>query len=189
MTQQDYEKFAVLMATLAEVFDAGREVSKFKMEIYFKALERYRIDDISCAVSNMIHERVYPSFPKPAEIIQEITGKTEDKAMLAWIKTKDAIGRIGSYQSVVFDDPVIHSTIEAMGGWIDAGNWLEDEMVWKGKEFERLYSIMAPRGGHPIKLIGISERDNAANGCGVKAQTVMVGGSEQRLRLVGGKNV
>lgn len=166
MTDIDKREFAAKMAILSEVFDDAREISKLKMEVYFRALEKYEIDQISKAISAMITERIYPSFPKPAEIVREIEGKKEDKGALAWIQVLGALRHCGVWDSAKFSDPVIHSVIQAMGGWIELGETLTvDQEKWKGKEFERLYAIMSARGGkHPGYLVGIHERDNAARG-------------------------
>jgi len=189
MTDKDKREFAAKMAALSEVFDDGKEISKFKMDVYFKSLERFSIEQISNAISAMITGRVYPSFPKPAEIIQEINGRKEDVAALAWVEVVKTLKHTGTYESVQFADPVIHSAIDAMGGWIKLGDMTEDEEKWKAKEFERLYSIMANRGNHPQYLIGIVERDNGANGYDHERKPVLIGspGTPAPLRLVGSK--
>jgi hypothetical protein len=165
MNNNDTEQFAKLMATLAEVFDDGREPSAFKVEVYYQALKKFSIEQISQAVQTMIIGRVYPSFPKPAEIVEAIQGRQEHKATLAWVKVLETVRRVGNYQSVKFEDPVIHSVIEVMGGWIELGNMSVNDEKWKQKEFEKLYSVMESRGNHPEYLIGITERDNMNTGC------------------------
>ena len=66
--------------------------------------------------------------------------------------------------SVKFDDPVIHSVIESMGGWEALCSIENAEMKWKRKEFENLYPIMAKREAHPDRLIGMCDRQNLARG-------------------------
>jgi len=164
MNNSDAEQFAKLMGVLAEVFDDGKEPSAFKVEVYFKTLERFSVEQLSQAVESMVVNRVYPSFPKPAEIIEAIQGKQEDRATLAWVKVLETVRRVGSYQSVKFDDPAIHSVIEAMGGWIELGNMSVNDEKWKQKEFEKLYRVIAKRGNHPKYLIGITEHKNSMMG-------------------------
>jgi hypothetical protein len=193
MQTADLKKFAVLMATLAEVFDAGKEVSKIKMEIYFKSLEKHPIEHISQAISNMINTRVYPSFPKPAEILQEINGRNENRATEAWLEVLEAVKRIGNYQSVKFADPVIHSVVQVMGGWDQlAGSMTLDEEKWKQKEFERLYQVMERRGDHPAYLPGYCEMQNGAKQIAVyeertgekfKQNIVLIGSDETKQPL------
>lgn len=183
MKKADLIKFAEIMAGLAEVYDGGRPPTAIKIEIYFKALEIFPIQDIKNAVEKMFASRVYPSFPKPAEIIQEIQGTTEDRATTAWIEMITALRRIGTYESVEFTDPVIHSVIQFMGGWPDTGNWLEADLKWKQKEFERLYTIMAKNDNHPRYLPGIFEGQNGAE----NTRIAMIGQRPALKMIEGGR--
>jgi len=163
------------MAVLSEIFDQGREPSEFKIELYFQALVEYEIGVIERAAMAIIKGRVYPAFPKPGEIVQEIDGSREDLAVIAWGEVVEAIKRIGPYQSICFADPTIHSVLEFMGGWSACGDWLENEMKWKQKEFERLYAIMKDRGNHKKYLPGVCEIKNGADGFEVDPP-IMIGG-------------
>ncbi len=175
LTVSDYRKFAEVMAVLTEVFGDGKQPSKLKIDIYFKALEAHSIASVCAAVNQLVRERVYPTFPKPAEIIKLITGDTQDMALLAWTKVAKAIARIGTYSSVRFSDPVIHSTIEAMGGWVHFGTFTESEMVWKQKDFERHYGVMKSLKSHPLHLPGIHEIHNVAMGMEREVVIVKIG--------------
>lgn len=181
----DYEKFAVMMATLAEVFNDGKEISKIKTEIYFKSLEQYPIEHISQAITQMINTRVYPSFPKPAEILQEINGKAENRATEAWLDVLNAVARIGNYQSVKFSDPVIHSVVQAMGGWPQLCQMESQEEHWKQKEFERLYGVIASRDGkHPEYLPGTVEMENHRTGFVRELEVIRIGFDKQRIKMI-----
>ena len=175
------------MAVLAEIFDQGQPLSEFKIELYFKSLMDYPIEAIEKAATAIIKGRVYPAFPKPAEIIQEIVGNQTNAASLAWIDVLETVKRVGQYQSVQFSDPIIHSVIEVMGGWVKlAGDMTCDEEKWKQKEFEKLYEVLSqnPRGKHPDHLAGHFEIENEANGYDTKPEIVKIG--FERLRLVEG---
>jgi len=186
MTKLDQVEFARIMMALSEVFDGGREPNALKIELYFQALKEFRIEDISGAATAMIRGRVYPSFPKPAEIIQEINGTGEDRSMFAWILVVGAIRRHGSYSSVKFDDPAIHSVIGVMGGWPMLCQTEEDELKWRQKEFDGLYQVLAKQDGdHPDHLPGIVELENRINGYDDHIpEPIMVTGCERRLKLV-----
>jgi hypothetical protein len=163
MVERDAKQFAVIIASLAEVF-SDKEPSKNVISLYWMALKEYTIEQIQKAASDIIQGRVYPSMPKPAEIIEAIRGTQGDRATRAWIDVLRAVRRIGTYESVKFKDPVIHAVIEQMGGWSEMGNMLVDDEKWKQKEFERLYPIMEARGNHPDYLPGRLEVSNEANG-------------------------
>lgn len=169
-------EFAKIMAVLAEVYDGGTPPTKLKIEIYSKALSNTPIEEIKKAVEKMIVTRVFPSFPKPAEIIQEIRGKAEDAAAVAWIKVVDTIRRVGNYESVMFDDPIIHEVLDFMGGWPSTGEWLESELKWKQKEFERMYSILQVNSRKSIPYLpGIIEMQNSARGYKPTHQVIKIG--------------
>jgi len=56
--------------------------------------------------------------PKIADIVRMIDGSTQSAAATAWAKVMRAVGSVGQYQSLAFDDPVIHLAIDETGGWI-----------------------------------------------------------------------
>ena len=155
---------------MAEIFDQGKAPTEFKIALYFQALIDYDITAIERAATAIIRGRVYPAFPKPGEIIQEIEGSREDRAVIAWGEVIEAIRRVGPYQSVNFGDPTIHAVITFMGGWPATGEWTEGEMKWKQKEFERLYAVMRTRGSDKEYLPGIHEMEN-----GGEISPVMIG--------------
>ena len=164
------------MVVLAEVYDGGTPPSKLKIEIYSKALAQFPIVEIKKAIEKMIITRVFPSFPKPAEIVQEIQGKQEERSAIAWAKVVDTIRRGGNYESVMFDDPVIHEVLDFMGGWPATGEWLESELKWKQKEFERMYTIMAVNSRKQLSYLpGVIEIQNNAKGYKPTHQVVKIG--------------
>ena len=57
---------------LAEIFDQGQEPSEIKIALYFTSLSEYEIEVIERAAAAIIKSRIYPAFPKPGEIVQEI---------------------------------------------------------------------------------------------------------------------
>lgn len=101
--------------------------------------------------------------PKPADIVKLIGGGTQDGALVAWSKVDRAIRSAGPWQSVVFDDPIIHAVIRDMGNWTILCATDSDEYPFKAKEFEnryRGYRIRGDVGEYPRRLIGYSEAHN-----------------------------
>ena len=176
---KDKARFLNLMMTLGEIHN--RQISDSLMEIYWITLEKF--DDPEC--ENVFHKLIYELkfFPKPADFVEQLVGAESDKAMEAWLKVVEAIRRYGNYQSVSFDDRVIHSCIEAMGGWPKLCEVLEDDLKWREKEFLRLYPIMKRRGKHPAYLIGLHETENANSGFEVEAEVAKIG-FNKKLKLV-----
>lgn len=155
------ENFTKFIMAICEMFD--REMSQFLVRIYWEALKPFTDSECEIAFNEILVSSRF--FPKPIDIIEAIRGSSDVNAAKAWIKVENTVKRIGTYDSVKFDDPVIHSCIEAMGGWISLGQVPENELKWKQKEFERLYTIMAGKGGpHPEYLVGKIELENSARG-------------------------
>ena len=160
MGPRDRESFAVLLGGLAEIF--GESVSEVRAEGYFAALEDLSLASVRGAVETAV--RTARTFPKPADL-REFAGG--GPAELAWQRVLIAIEQVGTEASVDFGDPVLHATVEAMGGWADAWRWERDddrEQRFRAAEFARLYRALAARGAAlaaPSVLIGQQARQNA----------------------------
>jgi hypothetical protein len=115
-----------------------------------------------------------------------LQGSTQDSALVAWAKVDRAVRSCGTYNSVVFDDPVIHRVIVDMGGWVLVGGKDEKEWPFVGKEFENRYRGYRMRSETPEYLpvlIGIAEAQN--NRMGQKSQPpVLIGNAEQAKRVM-----
>ena len=175
---KDKNKFKAMMMSIGEIFD--KEISQSLLEVYWRVLEPFSDAQASRALNHAISTCKF--FPKPADIIEILTVKLEDKAILAWVQVEDAVRKIGNYVSVKFvDDPVIHSCLEAMGGWHRVGEWKEQEMVWKRKEFETFYMIYDCKEKHPDYLPGWSEINNRANNFHIR-KPILIGGDHGRIK-------
>jgi hypothetical protein len=167
MTNDEKKAFGVELALVAEAF--GEALSPTRIEAYFLALAEYDLGAVRAALRQTI--KTHKFFPKPAEIREVIEGGgTEDRSVLAWSRFLRAVERVGTYQSVDFGDPVLHATVEAMGGWTE--QWKlermdERELGYKRAEFVRLYAALSKRGdtlSAPKRLVGQCEASNVARG-------------------------
>jgi hypothetical protein len=163
---KDENRFLELMTVLGEIHD--RKITRLLLDVYWRVLEPFPNDACIRAFHELIRSAKF--FPKPAEFLEHLEARREDRAAVAWLDVVATLKRFGNYQSVRFADSVIHSAIEAMGGWVRFGLMEEKERTWKQKEFERLYQVIAARhGSHPPYLAGICEIENAAGGYRVPA--------------------
>lgn len=191
MIETDKPAFARLMVGLGEYY--GKDQSKQVLSIYWKALEQYDLDAVDAACrAHISNPDSGQWFPKIADLVRLIDGGTNDRALLAWTKVDQAVRRIGTFQSVCFDDGLIHVALQDMGGWQAFGNKTEDEWPFIAKEFQQRYRALAARPVQPPHvpmLIGGADAHNARLGYAPCAP-VMVGDPE-RARLVyeGGSNV
>jgi hypothetical protein len=78
--------------------------------------------------------------PKPADIVRMIDGSNENQALTAWHKVLYAIQHIGAYESVKFDDPLIHLVINGMGGWTTLCRTNTKELHYRYAEFKERYA-------------------------------------------------
>lgn len=161
MTATDAEAFNQLLGSLGEVFN--ETISSTRALLYFGALSDYPLDVVRAAVLMAIKSKTF--FPKPAELIEIIAGRPEDQALAAWTRVESAMREVGSYQSVTFDDPILHAAIGQMGGWHGAWAWerLEErEYGFKRLEFTRYYRLFLDRGvsAAPRYLLGQAELTN-----------------------------
>lgn len=174
MNQNDAERLAICLTGMAEVY--GRELSEAVVALWFKVLDRYRIEAIEDAFQRHVMSPDQGQFmPKPADILRMLDGSSEDAALIAWTKVDKAVRTVGSYQSVAFDDPIIHRVLHDMGGWIGLGTKNEEEWPFVANEFRNRYRGYRGRGAavdYPNHLIGIVEAENARTGRG--DQTVIV---------------
>lgn len=163
MNKKDYKEFAGLMASLAQNFESECPITK--MKLYFNFLSDLTIEQLKSAAQKIINESIYPKFPTIGAIRQATLGSTDEQVVLAWRKTYRAIIIVGSGRSIQFDDPVIHSTIETMGGWEYVCSIKEKELDWKRKEFIETYKALSNTNiNHPNYLIGRYENDNSDRG-------------------------
>lgn len=163
---KDENRFLELMTVLGEIHD--RKITRLLLDVYWRVLEPFLDEACIRAFHELI--RTAKFFPKPAELLEHLEARKEDRAAVAWFDVVATLKRFGNYQSVRFADPVIHSAIEAMGGWVRFGLMEERERPWRQKEFERLYQIIAAQpGSHPLYLAGICEIENAGGGYRIPA--------------------
>jgi len=166
---RDQKRFATAMAIMGECFQ--KEPSKIMVDMYWKVLQDMDIKAFEDACLTLVNTRkITGTFPMVAEIREAAGGGAGAQALgavIAWDKLMYAIQTHGPYESVEFDDPKIFHVVRALGGWIEMGNWPEEETKWKRKEFERLYEVYSANKNLPDPehhLVGLTEANNRARG-------------------------
>lgn len=197
MNDNDKQRFLSCLLGAAEII--GKDLSKQAMKLYWEILKKYSIEEVEQAFfSHASNPDVGQFMPKPADIIKAIDGSGESRSMTAWTKVDKALRTIGTYETVVFDDPIIHKVISDMGGWVGFGEILENEYPFKANEFNKRYLGYANRQNikHPKKLIGLFEITNIENkqkvappvllGNPGKAKLVLEGGGGDKMQITRG---
>ena len=165
MLEQDSPKFAELVVGIGEVY--GKPFSSAAIEIYWRALEAYRLEDVKAAIYRHIQNPDVGKFlPKPADIIMAIEGSSQNQALSAWSKTFYGIKIVGGYSSVAFDDCVIHVVVRDMSNWIKLCDTEEKQLPFVAKEFQERYRgyVIKKPPGHTKYLYGRFELQNCAFG-------------------------
>lgn len=183
---QDGQVFLELLTSIGEIY--GKDLSKPSIAMWFDDLQEYSIEQIRAAFkSHRKDPKNGQFFPKPADIVKAIDGLPDEAATHAWQRVYRAIGRVGSWGSVEFDDPAIHQAIEVMGGWIKLCSMTIDEMHFKQREFEKLY-MGAVKHKDPSAakyLVGTLEIENAKQGLPVPPRVKFVSKKQSDNRLLG----
>ncbi len=167
MTNEVFMQGIALIETVVEATKGDKFTGFTEQQLMvYKTL----LDDIPeqlyiTGVTNLLKSRVYANLPTPAEIREFCLGMKEDEMQVrileAQRKIKKAIGSVGTYNSVAFDDPIIHLIIRDLGGWVKLGQMaiddLENYFKW---DFPKSYKAYAGRknGEIPTKFLGV-ERD------------------------------
>lgn len=183
MNQKDQQHFASQLEAVMALY--GRTMTPAVLEIWWDALQHLDFPAVSEALKRHTQNPDAGMFPpKPADVIRLMGGTSNDRALIAWAKVKKAIGSVGAWNSVVFDDAGIHAAIDQMGGWSSLCQSDEEELPFRAKEFENRYRtfLFHPTADYPKKLVGIAETSNAAGGQPVDAPLTI--GNVDHCRLV-----
>ncbi|GLR26528.1 DUF6475 domain-containing protein [Limnobacter litoralis] len=166
MKPTDFEAFSAMLCAVSEMY--GKTVSEFANSLYWNALQNYELNSVRQAFDRHVKNPDTGQWmPKPADLIRMMQGSTQDSSMLAWSKVDKAVRVVGPYQTVTFDDPVIHRVISDMGGWVDICSKTDAEWPFVQREFENRYKGYATRGEipeHLPSLAGIADAENLKQG-------------------------
>lgn len=160
------EQKAVLgaVAMLCEAFN--KTPSKATFEAYKIGLEGMSAEEINLAANRALANCRF--MPPPVELREMLGGKSQDRAAKAWLAFENAVRRYGYTKSVCFDDPCIHATVRALGGWEACCDLPAHEFdAFLPKRFQETYASLARVGfsaEHGGPLVGWFDRQNGING-------------------------
>jgi len=188
MTPNDYEEFSSLIAGVFAFYK--RDFSEFALGVWWAAMKSYDMAAVNDALGrHSVNPDSGQYMPMPADIVKMLGGSTQDAALAAWAKVDRAVRSCGTYNSVVFDDALIHRIIVEMGGWVLVGGKGEEEWPFVRNEFVNRYRGYKMRSESPEflpVLIGMAEAQN--NRTGHKSQSPMLIGdasAAQQVMLAG----
>lgn len=190
MQPNDRAEFARLLTDVMAYY--RQDCSPFVLGLWWNACQSFDMDQLSRALTRHATDPERGQFaPKVADIVRILSGTVSDRANLAWGKAHEAMGAVGAYTDVVFDDPAIHAVIEDMGGWPKVCRGEIKDLSYAQHRFCEAYRAYAGRGtfDYPRRLMGDRSPDveyekkglpmprPALIGDPVKAQAVFDGGN------------
>jgi len=157
LNQSDYDNFVDVMQLVSEQY--GKKPSDGLISLYWQGLKAYEFPSVREAIGKHLANTDTGQFmPKIADIIRMMQGTSLDSALSAWSKVDRAVRDVGPYETVVFDDPIIHKVLHDMGGWLMLSEKTENDWPFIAKEFENRYRGFKSRNErieYPARLIGL----------------------------------
>lgn len=189
MTNDDYAGFAELWLATCGLYPHGRQPNEATVSIAFEALSAYPLTDIRRALSAHLQDPDAGRFqPTPAAVLAHLAGTGTDRARLAWSKVEKAMRSVGQYQTVAFDDPLIHEALAEMDSWPRLCQTSEDELPFRRQEFIKRYEArtrMGASGAHPPALVGTDESECRMEGYLDRVpETVLIGDQQQAQQVL-----
>lgn len=189
MKPADRAKFGEALAACYALYRA--ELTQPVAAMWWRALQAY---DIAAVVEALGRHAMNPDtgqfLPKPADVVKVLDGATQDVALLAWAKVVKAMKDFGCYDSVAFDDPIIHRVLIDLGGWVWLGRQEVREMQFVEKRFRDAYRAWRARPAlmdYPRSLPGLIEtQNNAAGYIGANVKIRLAGDKDQARALLEG---
>jgi Domain of unknown function (DUF6475) len=185
MIDQDKHAFKELLTNVMAFY--RQDISTFALQVWWSACQGYDLEQVRKALNAHAVDPDRGQFaPKPADVVRALQGTKTDRARAAWGKVMDAMQRVGAYQSVVFDDHVIHAVIEDLGGWMGLCRSDFEQLSFTEHRFCESYRAYAGRHeplAYPAKLLGQFEMDNRHAGRRV-APPVLIGNPERAAEVL-----
>ena len=190
MIQSEFDDFVDVMQLVSEQY--GKKPSDGLISLYWQALKGYEFNAVREAIGkHLANTDTGQYMPKIADIIRMMQGTSLDSALRAWAIVDKSVRQVGTYVTVVFDDPIIHRVLHDMGGWVALGTKTEDEWPFVAREFENRYRGFKSRNDrieYPPKLIGISDAYNSSEGYDESAPVIIGDIKKARLVMSGGNS-
>lgn len=120
-----------------------QDVTPFIADLWWEACRNFTVEQVSKALSAHAVDPEAGMFPpKVADVVRQLAGTATDRAEAAWAKCLRSIQSVGPYRDVVFDDPVIHAVVDALGGWVKVCSTTTDELSYVQHRFTESYKAL-----------------------------------------------
>ncbi len=172
-----HDEFYCIFRVMSEYY--GAHPSNSLMEIYWQAFKSWTTEDFQKACNAVMFTKKFRDQRQPLplipEIIEAVFGKPEDRAALAYHTLVEAMRRIGSWETVIFEDGAIGQAIDAMGGWEYVNGITIEEWKFRRRDFESLYLAHTNRGDNePVTCPGAFDKINGTTGYEGRNKPILV---------------
>lgn len=148
MTESEKADFVLLLTDALAFY--RRDVTPFVIGVWWQACQGVSLEQVRKAITAHAMDPEKGTFaPMPSDIVRQLQGTATDRSLLAWGKVFDAIGRVGAYRTVVFDDPAIHAVVEDLGGWAKVCRTETKELSYMQHRFCEAHRAYAGRDSFP----------------------------------------
>jgi hypothetical protein len=167
----------------------GRDVTMFVLDVWWQACQPFSMEQVRKAFTAHTMDPERGAFPpKPADMVRVLQGTRADRSLVAWGKVLDAMQRVGAYESVAFDEGLIHAAVEDIGGWVAICRGELKDLPHVERRFCDSYRAYATRGDIPFPSVlpGVHQLQNATAGK-ASAPPMLIGdpAKAQEVRRVG----
>ena len=185
MQSHDLSQFRQLLTDVMAYY--GKDCSKFMLSVWWQALNAFDLEQVQSSLQRHATDAERGQFaPKVADIVRLLQGTTTDRAAMAWGKVHEAMGSVGAYTDVVFDDPAIHAVIEDLGGWPKVCRNDIAELSYLQHRFQEGYRAYVERGqfDYPRRLAGDRSPDHDYTSRGLPLPRPSLVGDRERAIAV-----
>jgi hypothetical protein len=167
MTDLEFEAFSRYIGQVLAFY--RRDASAFAVDVWWQACRGYPLQAIRAALSAHARDPERGAFcPMPADIVRQLEGRPDDRALRAWHRVLRAMSDVGHYSSVDFGDALTHAAIVDAGGWQRLCCTSSSELDFVRRRFCESYRAHLAAGGAPADtprhLAGEHETTNNALG-------------------------
>lgn len=185
MHPSDRPQFGQLLTDVLAYY--RQDASRFVLDLWWNACQGFDLEQIRAALQRHCTDPERGQFaPKVADLARILQGTTTDRAALAWGKVHEAMGSVGAYTDVVFDDPAIHAVVEDMGGWPKMCRIPLDELGYLQHRFCEAHRAYTGRGqfDYPRRLMGDRSPDSEYLRAGLQPPKPALVGDAGRAKQV-----
>lgn len=185
MQPSERSAFAQLITDVLAYY--RQDASRFVLDLWWGACQPFELAQIHQAMQRHATDPEHGRFaPRVADVVRILAGTAADRAALAWGKTLEAMGSVGAYTDVVFDDPAIHAAVLDLGGWPKVCRTDLKDLGYLQHRFCESHRAYTGRGtfDYPRCLGGDRSPDSEYAKVGLPPPRIAFIGNAERARLV-----